>query len=51
LQAGSTALPSMVDAAPCGHWCTTTLIAGLRATGIVAPLVLDGPLTGKIFRA
>jgi transposase len=39
----------LVDAAPHGHWCTTTLVAGLRATGIVAPLVLDGPLTGKIW--
>ena len=41
----------LVDAAPHGHWCTTTLIAGLRASGVVAPLVLDGPLTGRIFRA
>jgi transposase len=41
----------LVDAAPHGHWCSTTLIAGLRTTGIVAPLVLDGPLTGRIFRA
>jgi transposase len=41
----------LVDAAPHGHWRSTTLIAGLRATGIVAPLVLDGPLSGQIFRA
>ena len=39
----------LVDAAPHGHWCSTTLIAGLRASDIVAPLVLDGPLTGKIW--
>ena len=41
----------LVDAAPHGHWKTTTLVAGLRATGIVAPLVLDGPMTGEAFRA
>jgi hypothetical protein len=39
----------LVDAAPHGHWCTTTFIAGLRSTGVVAPLVLDGPMTGGAF--
>jgi transposase len=41
----------LVDAAPQGHWRTTTFIAGLRHSGIVAPLVLDGPMTGAAFRA
>jgi len=41
----------LVDAVPHGHWKTTTLIAGLRQTGLVAPLVLDGPMTGIAFRA
>jgi len=41
----------LVDAAPFGHRHTTTFIAGLRSTGVVAPLVLDGPMTGKAFRA
>ena len=41
----------LVDAAPHGHWCTTTFIAGLRSSGIVAPLVLDGPMTGEAFLA
>lgn len=36
---------------PHGHWKTTTLIAGLRTTGIVAPYVLDGAVNGVIFRA
>ena len=36
---------------PHGHWQTTTFLAGLRQTGIVAPLVLDGPMTGTAFRA
>jgi transposase len=41
----------LVDAAPHGHWRTTTFVAGLRSTGIIAPLVLDGPMTGPAFRA
>ncbi len=41
----------LVDAAPAGHWKTTTFVAGLRSTGIIAPLVLDGPMTGEWFRA
>lgn len=36
---------------PHGHWKTTTLIAGLRSTGITAPYVLDGPVNGEIFLA
>lgn len=41
----------LVDAAPHGHWQTTTFVAGLRSTGFIAPLVLDGPMTGEAFRA
>ncbi len=41
----------LVDAAPYGHWKTTTVVAGLRASGIIAPFVLDGPMTGEAFRA
>ena len=41
----------LVDAAPHGHWKTTTFLAGLRSTGIIAPLVLDGPMTGQAFLA
>ena len=41
----------LVAAVPHGHWRTTTLIAGLRQSGILAPLVLDGPMTGLAFRA
>jgi transposase len=40
----------LVDKAPQGHWRTTTFVAGLRETGIIAPLVLDGPMTGTVFR-
>ena len=41
----------LVDAVPHGHWRTTTFVAGLRASGIIAPFVLDGPMTGEAFRA
>jgi transposase len=41
----------VVDARPHGHWLTTTFVAGLRESGIIAPLVVDGPMTGEVFRA
>jgi transposase len=41
----------LVDAVPAGHWKTTTVVAGLRASGIIAPFTLDGPMTGAVFRA
>jgi hypothetical protein len=37
----------LVAAVPRGHWRTTTFVAGLRQSGVVAPLVLDGPMTGR----
>jgi transposase len=36
---------------PFGHWKTTTLVAGLRLSGIVAPMVLDGPINHRAFDA
>jgi transposase len=41
----------LVDAAPYGHWRATTFVAGLRGAGLIAPLVLDGPMNGNAFRA
>jgi transposase len=41
----------LVAAAPSGHWQTTTFVAALRQDGVVAPVVLDGPMTGAVFRA
>lgn len=38
-------------AIPHGHWKTTTFVAGLRNTGMVAPMVLDGPINGLSFQA
>jgi transposase len=34
---------------PHGHWKTTTLIAGMRLDGIVAPFVIDCPVNRDIF--
>lgn len=36
---------------PYGHWKTTTFLAGLCRDGVIAPLVLDGPIDGDSFRA
>jgi hypothetical protein len=36
---------------PAWHWTTTTIIAGLRTSGLSAITLLDGPVTGKRFRA
>jgi transposase len=36
---------------PHGHRKTTTLVAGLRMTGMVAPMVMDGPINGDCFEA
>jgi hypothetical protein len=41
----------LLAAAPFGHWKTTTFVAGLKRTGLVAPMVLDGPMTGPAFLA
>jgi transposase len=41
----------LIDAAPAGHWKTTTFVAGLRRDGVIAPCVFDGPMTGEMFRA
>jgi transposase len=36
---------------PHGHWKTTTFVGALRRTGMVAPMVLDGPINGLAFQA
>ena len=38
-------------AIPHGHWKTTTFVGALRLTGMTAPMVLDGPMTGDWFLA
>jgi transposase len=41
----------VVAAVPHGHWKTTTFLGALRTTGLTAPLVIDGALTGELFLA
>jgi transposase len=41
----------LTAAVPHGHWKTTTFLASLRQDGVVAPLVLDGPIDGESFLA
>ena len=36
---------------PHGHWKTTTFIAGLRRSGLVAPFVIDCPVNREVFEA
>ena len=40
-----------VDDAPCGHWCTTTMISSMRLDGSTACMVVDGATTNDIFKA
>jgi transposase len=35
--------------APFGHWCTQTLIAGLKSDGLIAPFVVNAPMNRVIF--
>jgi transposase len=39
----------LIDYVPRNHWMTTTFLAALRTTGLSAPLVVDGAITGEIF--
>src|SRR5215475_5543695 len=41
----------LVGHVPMGHWETVTFIAGLRQTGIVAPMVIKGAMNGEAFLA
>lgn len=34
---------------PHGHWKTTTFVAGITSSGIIAPWVLDGPINRDAF--
>ena len=41
----------VVDSAPAGHWCTTTLLASVRLDGSTAPMVIEGPTDADVFGA
>lgn len=40
-----------VGQAPGGHWHSTTFVCALSRQGLLAPLVLDGPINGAAFAA
>jgi len=41
----------LVMSVPHGHWKTTTFVVALRTSGLIAPTVVDGPMTGDVFVA
>lgn len=41
----------LVAKVPHSHWKTTTFVGALRIDGLTAPLVIDGPMNGDLFRA
>lgn len=41
----------LVEHVPHGRWKTTTFVGAIRASGWIAPLVVDGPINGKTFLA
>ena len=41
----------LVSDAPMGHWETVTFLAGLRKTGVVAPMLIKGAMNGEAFLA
>jgi transposase len=41
----------LIGAVPYGHWKTSTFVAALRHDCLIAPLVLDGAMTGEAFLA
>jgi hypothetical protein len=41
----------LVQKVPHGNWKTVTFIAALRHDRVTAPFVLQGPMTGEMFKA
>jgi transposase len=41
----------VIEKVPFGRWETTTFLGALRATGFIAPLTIDGPISGPLFRS
>lgn len=41
----------VVGAVPAGRWEVATFVAGLRADGLVAPMVIEGAMNGAAFLA
>ena len=47
---GAALMPGQVSDKP-KHWQTTTFVCALSSEGLLAPLVLDGPINGNAFVA
>lgn len=41
----------LVDHVPFGHWETMTFVSALRHDGMVAPMLIQGPMNGELFLA
>ena len=41
----------VIGRVPLGEWKTITFVAGLRHDGLTAPMVIEGSMTGEVFRA
>jgi transposase len=41
----------LVDHVPFGHWETMTFVSALRHDGMVAPMLIGGPMNGELFLA
>ena len=41
----------LIGRAPFGKWKTTTFLAGLRQSGLTAPMAIEGSMTGASFMA
>jgi transposase len=39
----------LVDSAPHGHWCTTTLLSAIRLDGAMAAVTIDGATDAEVF--
>jgi transposase len=41
----------LIDHVPFGHWETLTFVSALRHDGMVAPMLIEGPMNGELFLA
>jgi transposase len=41
----------LVDHVPFGYWETLTFVSALRHDGMVAPMLIEGPMNGELFLA
>jgi transposase len=41
----------LIEKVPSGRWQTTTFLGAMRSAGFVAPLTVEGPINGELFRA